>query len=95
VRCDARNHRLTRRKRRLRKPQREIHASNDRWARAINIVDDPNRRSNGSLEEPIHEHFAAVSAEGAVIIEVEEKIARFIDNDNRPLRYAANGVGDK
>jgi len=95
VRCDARNHRLTRRKRRLRKPQREIHASNDRRAQAINVVDDPNRRSNGSLEEPIHEHFAAASAKGAVIIEVEEKIVRFIDDNNCPSCHAANRVGDE
>jgi hypothetical protein len=77
------------------KAQDEIHAPDDRRTEPSDVVDDSDRRNRRSLEEPVHKHLAAASAEGSAVVEVKEKIIRFVDYDDRPSRHTASlGDGD-
>lgn len=93
--CDRRHHRLPHAQGWLGKPQREIHATDDRWTQSMNVVGDPNRRDGGSLNRAIHEHLTASSLEDVIPIKASDKIVGLIDDDDSLSRYAADRVSDE
>ena len=61
----------------------------------IDVVGDPDRRSDRALEQPVHEDLAASPLGAVVLADAGEQVVRLVDDDDRPSRDAADRVGDQ
>src|SRR5271166_1275782 len=93
-RCAARDNPLSHRKGGPREAQDKVHPPDHGGTEPIDVIGDPDRRGDRSLDKPVHEYLAAASARGVVLVDADEQVVRLVDDNYRSSRQSADCVRD-